>query len=135
MLSRFARNALAFVSAFVLTACVGIAFAAPPYDVTVTFDPAPGAASYNLYVDDCAATGATGVPIVSGYVSGTVQTALLAVDGTFEICIRSVDSSAQELPNPGPVATVTVGPLGTIQNLSITVDCPNGPCNVTTVVN
>ncbi len=41
------------------------AFAAPPYDVTVTFSPpATGGApdGYNLYVDDCAVTGAIGSP-------------------------------------------------------------------------
>lgn len=126
---------VSLLAGFAFSLLTAVAFANPPYDVTATFDPAPGAASYNLYIDDCAVTGPVGAPAVTAYVSGTAQTALITADGTFEICIRSVDASAQELANPGPVATVTIGPLGTIQNLNITISCPNGPCAVTTIVN
>ena len=117
-----------------LLAFVREASAQPPYDVTATFDPAPGATSYNLYVDDCAATGPVGAPVTTAYVSGTPVSALLTTDGTFQVCIRAVNATAQENPDPGPVATITVGPLGTIQNLQIIIGCPNGPCVVSTVI-
>lgn len=130
-----ARNFTAFSVGFAFTVLTAVAFATPPYDVTATFDPAPGAASYNLYVDDCAATGATGAPAVTDYTSGVEQTALLTVNGTFQICVRTVDSQGTELADPGPVASVTVGPLGTVTNLQIVVGCPNGPCTVTVITN
>lgn len=108
--------------------------AAPPYDVTVTFNaPTTGGApdGYSLYVDDCAVSGATGAA-VGAVVSGQTFNGLLTADGTYEICVRAFNAAGEQ-PDPGPVATVTVSDLplpGPIENLDIQIGCPNGSCTV-----
>jgi len=114
--------------------------AGAPYDITlITFDdPTTGGApdGYNLYIDDCAATGSTG-PAFASVNSGDSFTSAFPVDGSYEVCVRAFNATGEQ-PDPGPVATVTVADLplpGVIENLSITVDCPSGGCSVSVVVN
>lgn len=124
--------------AFVLL-CAAVAFSAPPYDVTVTFDPPSTGSppdSYNFYIDDCAITGPVGAPFAA-VTSGQTFTGALTADGSFLMCVRTVNG-AGENPDPGPVANVDVFDLplpGVIENLSITIDCPNGSCTVNVSVN
>ena len=134
--------------------------AAPPYDITVTFSPpvANQGDGYNLYVDDCAATGAVAAPF-SAVTSGQTFVGALTTDGTFDICVRAFNNKSDpavdlcpgdtvpdpaisicELPDPGPgmVATVTIGDLvlpNPAENLDVQVTCPNGGCTVTVTVN
>lgn len=121
---------------------VGLAFlftvasAAPPYDVTVTFDPATGADSYNFYIDDCAVSGPTGAPFAS-VTSGQTFTGALTADGSFQMCVRGVNATGEQ-PDPGDVATVVVADLplpAPIQNLQISIDCPAGGCTVNVTIN
>ena len=117
-----------------------VAHSAPPYDITVTFNaPSTGGTvgGYNLYLDDCAVTGATGAPLVAGYTSGTLVPGALTADGIYQVCVRSFNSTG-EILDPGPVATVDVSDLplpGPIENLDVQVGCPNGGCTVTVTVN
>ena len=76
---------------------VAPAFAAPPYDVTVTFSPpliggAPD--GYNLYVDDCAVTGPLGAATGS-VTSGQTFPALILADGTYQFCVRAFNSAGE----------------------------------------
>jgi hypothetical protein len=118
--------------------CAAVAFAAPPYDITVTFTPpitggAPD--GYNFYVGDCLATGPTAAP-VGTVTSNQTFTGLITADGTYQMCVRAFNA-AGENPDPGPVATVTIADIplpGTVQNLNVTVDCPNSGCSVTVTI-
>jgi len=129
------------------------AFAGPPYDVTVTFSPpvsggAPG--GYNLYVDDCAVTGAVGAPVSpaydpsapitvppsSGTFSGKTYTGLIIADGTYQFCVRAVNLAGEQ-PDPGETATVIIDALqipGTINGLGIQITCDATGCTVTSVI-
>jgi len=115
------------------------AFAAPPYDVTVTFSPpliggAPD--GYNLYVDDCAITGPLGVAVGS-VTSGQTFPALILADGTYQFCVRAFNA-AGENPDPGQVATAIIADLplpGTINNLGVQVTCPTSNCTINVTVN
>ena len=114
------------------------AAAAPPYDVTVTFTPPIVGGipdGYNFYVDDCFATGALSPPVGS-VVSGQTFPALIATDGTFEMCVRAFNA-AGENPDPGQVATVVINDLplpGPVNNLGIQVTCPTSNCTINVTV-
>ncbi len=115
------------------------AFAAPPYDITVTFTPpsaGPVPGSYNLYIDDCAVSGPLSAPF--GQVSsGQTFVAALPIDSIYEVCVRSVNVTGEN-PNPGPVATIAVADLpipNPVENLDVAVSCPNGGCTITVTVN
>ena len=110
--------------------------AAPPYDVTVTFSPATGADTYNFYVDDCSVGGPVSAPVAS-VVSGQSFPALITADGTYLMCVRSVNG-AGENPDPGQVATVIINDLplpGPINSLGIQVTCPLSNCTINVTVN
>jgi hypothetical protein len=114
------------------------AFAAPPYDATITFTPpitggAPD--GYRLYVDDCATTGAVGTA-VGTVTSGQVFPSLFLADGTYAVCVRAFNATGEN-PNPGPVATVTVNDLplpGPVENLGIQVTCPTSNCTINVTI-
>ena len=97
-------------------------FAAPPYDVTVTFSPPVAGGTpdgYNLYIDDCAATGPVGVGMSAA--SGQKFLSALTVDGTFLLCVRAFNAEGVQ---PGPGAVVPVDTLmnllpGELQSLTI----------------
>ena len=116
-----------------------IAFAAPPYDVTVTFSPpltggAPD--GYNFYIDDCAVTGAVGVEVGS-VVSGQTFPAIIVADGTYQMCVRAFNAAGEQ-PNPGQVATANISDLplpGVVENLGVQVTCPNSNCTINVIVN
>jgi len=107
-----------------------IAFSAPPYDVTVTFDPPSSGGpvdSYNFYIDDCAVTGPVGAS-VGQVISGDTFPAVVTADGSYDMCVRAVNVTGEN-PDPGPIATVVISqtPLpGEIENLDITVTCRDG---------
>jgi hypothetical protein len=115
-----------------------ISLAAPPYDITVTFNPPLSGGTpdgYNFYVDDCAVTGPVGAP-VGTVTSGQTFVGLITADGTYQMCVRSFNA-AGENPDPGPVATVEIADLplpGPVENLDIQVTCPTGGCTVTVTV-
>lgn len=79
------------------------------YDVRVQFSPprtgmAPD--GYNLYIDDCAVTGAVGSPV------GTVTPGknfpnLIIADGTYQFCVRPFNSAGEQ-PDPGRIAIVDI---------------------------
>ncbi len=110
------------------------AHAAPPYDITVTFDaPTTGDApdGYNFYVNDCAASGPSGAPVGTVF-SGQQFNGLIGADGSYQMCVRPFNA-AGELADPGPVAFVDISDVvlpGPIENLDIQVSCPNGGCAV-----
>ena len=114
------------------------AFAAPPYDVTVTFSPpitggAPD--GYNLYVDDCAVTGAIGSP-AGTVTSGQTFPGLIVADGTYQFCVRPFNAAGEQ-PNPGQVATADISDLpipGPVNSLGIQVDCPLSNCTINVVI-
>ncbi len=110
------------------------ALAAPPYDVTVTFSPpsSGGAVNgYNLYVDDCAVSGAIGA--AAGTVtSGQTFPSLIVADGTYQFCVRAFNAAGEQ-PDPGQVATAIISDLpipGPIQNLGIQITCPASNCTI-----
>lgn len=110
--------------------------AAPPYDVTVTFDPVANADGYRFYIDDCAVTGPIGAPFAE-VVSGQTFVGAVTADGTFEMCVRGYNTTGEQ-PDPGRVATVVIADLplpGPVDNLDIVIACPNGGCTVTVTVN
>ena len=115
------------------------ALAGAPYDVTVNFNaPLTGGApdGYNVYVDDCAATGPVG-PAFGTVTPGQVFPAMLTVDGTYNICVRPFNATG-ELADPGQVATVVVADLplpGPVDSIDVQVQCPNGGCTVNVTVN
>ena len=129
------------------------AFAAPPYDITVTFSPpTTGGApvGYNFYVDDCAITGPVGAPVSpaydplvlvtvppsSGVFSGKTYPGLIVADGTYQFCVRAV-SAAGEQSNPGQVATAVISDLplpGPVNNLGIQVTCPTSNCTINVTI-
>ena len=123
---------------FALSMCAAVAYSSPPYDILVTFNPplSGGAPDgYNFYVDDCAVSGPVGAP-VGTVTSGQAFVGLIAVDGTYQMCVRAFNA-AGENPDPGPVATVDIADLplpGPVENLDITVACPNGGCTVTVTI-
>lgn len=122
--------------AAIILLMAGAVFAGAPYDVTVTFDPAAGADSYNFYIDDCAVSGPTGAPFAA-VISGQTFVGAVTTDGTFQMCVRGVNAAGEQ-PDPGDVATVTLADLplpGPIQNLQISIDCPLGSCTVNVTVN
>jgi hypothetical protein len=110
------------------------AFAAPPYDLTVTFNaPTTGGApdGYRLYINDCQPTGPQAAPFAD-VTSGQTFTGALTADGVYQVCVRPYNATG-ELADPGPVAIVDVSDLplpGPITNLQIQIDCPNGGCTV-----
>ena len=114
--------------------CAAVAFATPPYDITVTFSPpslGPPPDSYNLYIDDCAATGPLGAAFAS-VTTGQTFTGALTADGIYQVCVRAVNAAGEQ-PDPGPVATIDVTTLtvpNPPENLTVTVQCPNGACTV-----
>ena len=131
---------------FCLLVALGIALlpsfvvqAAPPYDITVTFNaPTTGGApdGYNFYVDDCAVGGPAGAP-VGTVTSGQTFAGLITADGSYQMCVRAFNATGEN-PDPGPVATVDIADLplpGPVENLDVTVACPNGGCTVTVTVN
>lgn len=113
--------------------CAGVALANPPWTLIVnSFDPAPGATSYNLYLNDCDPAGPSAAPVGTVDVSGGPQTFtdLVSTDGPVTVCVRAVNSFGEN-PDPGPVFAETLGLPGTISNLTITWECaPSGPCSV-----
>ena len=117
-----------------LLVCPILAFANPPYDLTVqnvgTASTGGAIATYELW-EDC-----TGTPVL---VDADVQQpetypGLLTADGNYNYCIRgrnaaglapvglTIDVAVNVLQAPGPIDGGSV----------ITVQCPNGPC--TTVI-
>ena len=98
--------------------------ATPPYDVTVTFSsPISGGApdGYNLYIDDCAATGPVGTGMSAA--SGQKFISALTVDGTYLLCVRAFNTEGIQ---PGPGAVVPVDTLmsllpGELQSLTINI--------------
>lgn len=113
----------------VLIACLvaPIAYAAPPYDLTLTF-PAPTtggtADGFNAYLDDCVVAGPAAAPLAANYVSGTKLDAVIPSDGTYEACVRGFNSGGEQ-PDPGVVVTFTVPEElpGPIDSLDIAVTC------------
>lgn len=147
-----------FLLAVILATFAALTWAAPPYDITVNFDPPLTGGTptgYNLYIDDCAASGPAGAAFGT-VTSGQTFVAALPVDGSYLVCVRSyidkpfptVDVCAGEPapdpailicenPDPGPVATIDVAdlPVGPVDNLDVTVQCPNGGCTINVTVN
>ena len=115
-----------------------LAFAAPPYDITVTFSPpitggAPD--GFNLYVDDCALTGAVLSP-AGTVTSGQTFPGLIVADGTYQFCVRPFNSAGEQ-PDPGQVATADIADLpipGPVNSLGIQVDCPLSNCTINVVI-
>ena len=114
-------------------------FAAPPYDVTVTFSPpTTGGApdGYNLYVDDCVVTGAVGAAVAT-VTSGQTFLGLIAADGTYQFCVRPFNTAGEQ-PDPGQVATAIISDLplpGPVNNLGIQVTCPASNCTINVTIN
>ena len=141
MQNRFLRNFNRFTVAGAILPLLWATslLAAPPYDINITFDPPVSggpAEGYNLYIDDCAASGPTGSPF-GAVTSGQTFVGALTADGVYEVCVRSFNA-AGEIADPGPVATIDVSDLplpGPVENLDVTVACPNGGCSVTITVN
>ena len=133
------RNFARAVGVVTLALLSVVALAAAPYDLTVTFDPpvtGGPADGFNLYIDDCAASGPTAAPFAT-VTSGQTFTGALTADGSYQVCVRAFNATG-ETPDPGPVATVDVNDLplpGPIQNLQISIACPNGGCTVNVNVN
>ncbi len=116
--------------------------AAPPYDITVTFTPptiggAP--AGYNVYVDDCAVTGATSLPagtLLVTETTGKTFPGLIIADGTYQFCVRAFNAVGEQ-PDPGQVATAVISDLplpGPVNNLGIQVTCPTSNCTINVVI-
>lgn len=111
-----------------------MALAAPPYDVTVTFTaPTTGGSpdGYNLYVDDCALSGAVGTA-VGTVTSGQTFPALIVADGTYQFCVRPFNAAGEQ-PDPGQVATAVISDLplpGPVNNVGIQVTCPDSSCTI-----
>ena len=120
-LTELLRNLLLCVLVFSVP---GAALSAPPYDVTVTFSPpTTGGApdGYNLYIDDCAATGPVGAGM--SVTSGQKFLSALTVDGTYLLCVRAFNTEGVQ---PGPGAVVPVDTLmdlipGELQSLTINI--------------
>jgi len=116
-----------------------VVLAAPPYDVTVTFTPpVTGGApdGYNLYVDDCAVSGAVGAA-VGTVTSGQTFPGLIVADGTYQFCVRAFNAAGEQ-PSAGQVATADISDLplpGPVNNLGIQITCPASNCTVTVIVN
>lgn len=94
---------------------------------TITFNaPTTGGivSGYNLYVDDCAATGATGAPIGTVTSGGGFTAVLDGTPGSYELCVRPFNSTGEQ-PDPAESKTVPVVPAipGPISNLEITIVC------------
>ena len=132
-------------------------FAAAPYGLILTYQnptTGPTPVGYNLYINDCAATGATGQPAATIGNSGneTVNDVLTA-DGVYQICIRSLTAKPNpatdqcpgdtapdpavancETADPGlAVVTVDVSDFVLAQpaeSLDVQVLCPSGGCTV-----
>ncbi len=113
--------------------------AAPPYDITVTFTaPVTGGTpdGYQLYVDDCATTGAVGAPVGTA-TSGQTFPGLIIADGTYQFCVRAFNAAGEQ-PDPGQVATAIISDLaipGPIGNLGISVLCPASNCTINVTIN
>jgi len=108
---------------------------------TMTFDPPSSGVvpdSYNLYVDDCAVTGAVGAPIAavtSGDQTTQSWNPVVNSDGNYTFCIRTV-YQGNENPDPGPTNDAQLFELaGPIENLQIQFECVVGPCSVTVISN
>lgn len=133
------KNLIAILTTVFLLLLLVPALASPPYDLTVTFTPpsnGPVPDSYNLYVDDCEISGPIAVPFAT-VTSGQTFAGALLIDSIYEVCVRSVNAAGETL-DPGPVATIVVADLplsAPVENLDITVACPNGGCTVTVTVN
>lgn len=116
--------------------CASLALAAS-YDVTVDFSPpsaGPVPDSYNLYLNDCAATGATAAPAAT-VTQGQKFVGLFPVDGSYTICVRPVNATGEN-PDPEtviPIDTLEAGLPGAIENLTITIEfpCGTGTCSRT----
>ena len=102
----------------------GAALALPPYSVTVTYSPPITGGvpdGYNLYIDDCAATGPVGAGM--SVTSGQKILSALTVDGTYLLCVRAFNTAGVQ---PGPGAVVPVDTLmnlipGELQSLTINI--------------
>ena len=97
----------------------------PPYDMTVSFDPpssGPAPDSYNVYINDCAASGATAAPFAADMTSGQVFTNAITQNGSFEVCVRTVRTVEGENPDPGPVHLEVLGLSGPVENLSVIIN-------------
>ncbi len=126
-----------FVCIFVFS-IIGAALAAPPYDVTVTFSPpTTGGApdGFNLYIDDCAVTGAIGAS-AGTVTSGQTFPGLIVADGTYQFCVRAFNAAGEQ-PDPGQVATAVISDLpipGPVNSLGIQVDCPLSNCTINVTI-
>lgn len=120
--------------------CVGVllalataatfAQAVPPYDIDVIFSPpltGGTPATYNFYVDDCAQTGPLAAPRAT-VTPGETLLAEITVNGTYEMCVRAVNATA-EYSGPITVATVVIEdlpPPGPVEGFDINVTCRDG---------
>jgi len=112
------------------------AWAAPPYDVTATFDPPVSGGTptgYRLY-QGCVSDAERGT-LVGSTVSGQTFAELLQTDGTFTFCVAAFNESGE-----GPVSGVVQVQIddfdalpGSPTNLQITVSCDTS-CNVIVTV-
>lgn len=116
-----------YVAVVVYQAIVGLSLSllwavhAAAYDGTVTFTPT-NADGYRLYVNDCEPTGPVGAPIAE-ITSGERVTALIAQDGTYEVCVRAYNA-AGETPDPGSVQRLEVQSLpAPISDLNVEIHC------------
>jgi len=133
------RKISRIITSLLFTFAALTVWAAPPYDITVTFDaPLTGGPpdGYNLYIDDCAATGATAAPFAI-VTNGQTFAGALTADGSYLVCVRPFNAAGETL-DPVHVATVDVTDLplpGPINNLAIQITCPLGSCTVNVSVN
>ena len=126
---------LLFVLAAVLLTCLSSPiWAAPPYDVTISFTfPATTIPidSVDLYMNDCAAGAPVGSP-VGQISSGQTFPALIVADGSYEFCVRGVNAAGVSA-GPGAVWT------GSIAQLNIPPDSDSIdvqiPCDTPCVIN
>jgi hypothetical protein len=110
------------------------AWAAPPYDATISFAfPATTIPidTVDLYMNDCALGAPVGLPF-GQITSGQTFPALITTDGTYEFCVRGVNAAGISA-GPGAVW------IGTIAQLNIPPDSDSInvqiPCDTPCVIN
>lgn len=128
------KKTLIAASLVLLIACSGLATAAPPYDITYTYNPPSTGGTVvgvNAYVDDCDPGGSLGAPAAT-VDSGVPISNLITADGIYDFCARSFNNTGEQ-PDPGVIVTVSINqePLpGPIESLDITVTCRDTSGNV-----
>ena len=113
----------------VLAACASTpVYAAPPYDMTIAFTPAPGALSHRAYMR--CKPGETRTLISSNLANGQMFPEILPAQGEYSVCVHGVFAGNVEGPAVMQVFNVTEN--GPPTNLVITITCPAANCSITT---